>query len=406
MKFSNRRTALLTGSLLSVSLLVVGCSSGGTDAGGGSDTAGGSELCPDGSIHIGIAKAQTGGFAVFDQVGGNGSLIAIDQINEDGGVAGCQLAVEWKDIKSDPAVGQQVTAELIAEGAQIIIAPSDFDLGVPASLAAAAEEVFTISPEASSTDWPKAAGPHMFVQAITEYDLGGAQAIFANEQGWETGFVVINDAFNFFNTTRDIFEESFDGEILDSVAVADDATDYSAVISKIRAASPQPDFIYLADYYPHVGTFLKQMNAGGVSLPVLGNPTFSSPELPAAVGDNATLANVFFPSQSYFEGPGAAPEIEDFIARYEDKFGEFPPNANALAGYEGVLLLAKALESAQSTDADKLAEAMSALTDVELPGSTVFKITDGYTVRSATVVGFTDEGEYREVERVNPSEAG
>ena len=36
--------------------------------------------CTDGKIVIGIAKAQTGGFAFFDNVGAQGLLIAVDRL--------------------------------------------------------------------------------------------------------------------------------------------------------------------------------------------------------------------------------------------------------------------------------------------------------------------------------------
>ncbi len=390
-----RFKAVVAAASAALMLLAAGCNSSGSKS--SSDQGGG--LCPDGSIHIGIAKAKTGGFAGFDTPGGNGSLVGIDQVNANGGVDGCKLKVEWKDTQSDPAVGQQVTTSLIGDGAQIIIAPSDFDIGVPSSLAAKAANVFTISPEASSTDWPKAAGPNMFVEAITENDLGAGQAAFANSKGWKTGYSVINDAFNFFKTTEAVFDKDYDGKIVSRVTVADDASDYSAVISRIRALNPQPDFIYLADYYPHVGTFIKQLRDAGLDLPVLGNPTYSSPELAKAVGTDR-MTNVFYVGQSFYEGAGAAPEVTDFIKRYQDRFGEFPPNANAIAGYEGVLLLVKALEVAKSTKADDLSAAMSGLTNVKLPGAEVFKFVDGYTVRSSTVIGFNNSGQAIEVQKI------
>ncbi len=385
---------------VTAALVATGCSSSSSSKSASS----GKGMCPDGTIKIGIAKAKTGGFAAFDLAGGNGSLVAIDQLNAQGGVSKCKLNAEWSDTKSDPAIGSQVTVKLIADGAKVVIAPSDFDIGIAASQAAKSAKVFAISPEASSTDWPTAAGPYFFVQAITENDLGAAQAIFANGKKWKTGFSVINDSFNFFKTTEKVFNAQYHGKVASRVAVADDATDYSAVISRIRSTSPAPDFIYLADYYPHVGTFIKQLRDSGIRTPVLGNPTYSSPELATAVGPSR-MSQVYYASQSFYEGKGAAPEVKDFVSRYKAKFGSFPPNANAIAGYEGVLLLAKALEQAGTTGAAELSAAMGSLTDVKLPGAEVYKFESGHTVRSATIVGFDGEGSPRQLETLDPTKA-
>lgn len=371
---------------LATTIVAAGC---GSDSSDDSNASGGSKLCPDGSITIGLAKAKTGGFAVFDEAGGNGSLIAIDQLNDSGGIAGCMLKAKWSDTKSDPAIGQQVAADLIKDGAKILIAPSDFDAGIGASLAAQKAKVFAMSPEASSTDWPKAAGPTFVVQATTENDLGTGQAEFANSKGWKTTFSVVNDSFNFFKTTEEVFNSKYDGKVVDRVAVADDASDYSAVISRIRSAAP--DFVYLADYYPHVGTFIKQLRDAGVDTPVLGNGTYASPDLPAAVGKER-MSEVYYISQSYYEGAGTDPKVTDFNKRYEKKFGSFPSNANAIAGYEGVILLGLALEKAGTTDATAVMTAMESLTDVQLPGSKVLSFKDGATIRTSVVVGFDASG--------------
>ena len=355
--------------------------------------------CDGGEIVIGMAKAQTGGFAFFDNVGGQGAIIAIDQINDGGGIHGCKIRLIRGDTQSDPAKAGQVAEELIGQGAEILIVPSDFDIGVGASQAAQAAGVFSISPEASSTAWTQAIGPNHFTAAITVSDLGKAQGTYANGQGWKGVYVVTNAAFNFFTAMEDVFKENFDGEVVARDVVADDASDYSAVVSKIRGQR-DADFIYLNDYFPHVGTFIKQLRAAGVDLPILGNGTYSSLALPEVVGAEG-LENVAYISQGFYEGSGAAPEVLDLAKRYQDKFGNFPENANALAGYEGMLMLAAALESAGSSDAAAITAAMSAQRDFQLPGSTVYQWTNRYPVRSATVIGFRN-GEFVEIERVDP----
>lgn len=405
-----RRTFTCLAAMAAAATLAVGCGSSGdedattaTPATTGTQAAGSARLdCPDGVVTIGMAKAKTGGFALFDKPGGQGSLVAVDEINAAGGVDGCKLEVVWQDTKSEAAIGAQVAESLIEDGAEVLIAPSDFDAGIGASLAAQQAEVFGMSPEASSLDWPKAAAPYFVVQAITTADIGNGQARFANGKGWKSAYVVTNEAFDFFKQMEKIFEDGFEGEVVDRSAVADDASDYSAVVSRIRDTNPAPDVIYLNDYFPHVGTFIKQLRAAGIDTPVLGNPTYSSPDLTKAIGPSRTK-DVYFASQSFYEGRDVAPEVAAFVKAYESKFGVFPENSNAIAGYEGVLLLADALRQAGSTDAAALMQAMTAQRDVRLPGAVVYGWKDGATERSVTIVGL-DGADFVEVERLAPAE--
>src|SRR5438128_1514875 len=136
-----------------------------------------------------------------------------------------------------------------------------------------------------------AAGPYHFITGVPTEALGAGQALYANGRNWKTGYVVSNDAFNFFKTQEKAFKSKFKGKIVGRDVVQDNQTDYSANVSKIRQLSPQPDFIYLNDYFPHVGTFIKQLRDAGVTTPILGNSTFSSVALPKVTGASR-LANV------------------------------------------------------------------------------------------------------------------
>ena len=167
-----------------------------------SEAAPSANLCPDGSIKIGIAKAKTGGFAFFDTAGANGEQVAFDEVNAAGGVNGCKYEVIWEDTASDPAQSGQAAQKLIDAGAKIIVLPGDFDIGAPASLAAQAAGVFAFSAESASQAWTEASGPNMVAMGLTELNQGMAQAKFATDQKWESAYIVTNEAFNFFMKWR------------------------------------------------------------------------------------------------------------------------------------------------------------------------------------------------------------
>ena len=84
-------------------------------------------------IFIGGALSLTGIQAPLDEPGLRGARLAVQAINAKGGVLGRKLKFINLDGKSDPVTVGNNAAQLIAQGADLIIAPCDFDFGGPAS---------------------------------------------------------------------------------------------------------------------------------------------------------------------------------------------------------------------------------------------------------------------------------
>lgn len=361
--------------------------------------------CADGAIVIGLARSQSGGFAFFDTAGARGLEIGFDAVNDAGGIDGCPVELIHGDTQSDPALTGQVAEELIAEGAHIIIASADFDIGVGASVAAAEAGLFSFSPESSSTTWPEAVGPNHVVGGISEKALGTMAAGFADEKGWDGAYIVTNDTFSFFTKQEDAFRDIYGGEIVGRDAVANDAVDYAGVVSKIRQAGDAVEVIYLNDYFPHVGTFLAEARAAGITSAVVGNSTFSSTALPDLIGAEG-LQDVYYVAAAFYEGENIHPELRSMIEAYEAKFDTFPENANSVRAYYGALILTDALLTAGSTDAEAITAAILAQKDFELPGAVYYEWIDRIATVSASIVGFDEDGNFIEIKTVDPRSYG
>ncbi len=352
--------------------------------------------CDGGSIKVGIVKSLTGDFSFFDNAGAQGEMLALETLSIDG----CPIEVIAGDLKSDPALGRQTAKEVIAKGAQILFVPGDFDFGIGASQAAAEAGILAMSAESASVDWPFAAGGEFFVGGTTNEDLGVGQAAFAGDKGWDTAYVVTNEALTFFIDLERVFAANFDGEILGRDVVAMGQPDYSAVISNIRNAG-EVDVIVGNDFFPFVGTFIKQLRDAGIDTPVLGNSTYSSQALPDLVGRDR-VQEIYYVSQSFYEGAGVDAATADFVARYQERFEVFPENVNAVLGYWGGLLIADALRKAGSAEAGALAHALSTQRSFGLPGATLLRWVERTTEKTVSVVGFDSAGGFIEVDRFDP----
>jgi branched-chain amino acid transport system substrate-binding protein len=382
------------GGRLGLALLLAGVIAFAVSACGGDDddeggAKGGVSLeCKDGNILVGLAKSDSGVASFFDIAGKRGAEVAIDQINADGGIKGCQIKTISGDTKSDPAVAAQVAKSLIDQGAQILLVPDDFDLGIAAARAGQEAGVLTLSTAASSTEFGKAVGDLFFNGGVTTTELANAQAQFANDQGYKTTYQVVDPGLAYFTEQEDKYGEIYSGKIVgdDKVDSLGGQADFSSTISKIRSADP--DVIQTLMIFPAVGTFTKQLRSAGLDTPVLGNVTSQTREMPPLVG-KSRANDIYYSAQVYFEGAGIDPDtdpgIDKFATEYENKFGNFPEQANGPGSYQMLLAVNEALQQDDVTDAQSAADAIRALTNVKVPGGTLVRFQDGYAIWNPTL---------------------
>ena len=372
---------------------------------GASATAGGVSLaCKNGSITIGIAKAQSGGSSFFDVAGTRGTKIAIDQINSSGGIKGCKLKTIEGDTKSDPATAGQVAQQLIGQGAQILLVPDDFDLGIAAARAGQKAGLLTLSLAASSTQFGKAVGNYFFNAGPTTTQLAQAQAAYALKRGWKTAYMVVDPGLAYFTEQDSVFHKDLaagGGKVVgeDKVDSLSGKSDYSSTVSKIKAMSPAPKVINAQMIFSPIGSFVKQLRAAGINTPVIGNVTLQTRELPKIVG-KAGSNNIYYSAQVYFEGAGidpkTAPAIATFARLYQKKFHLFPEQANGPGAYQAFWAIAKALRKANVTDAASAAAAIRAEKNLAVPGGTLVRWEGGHAIWNITIDSL-NKGKFHQV---------
>jgi branched-chain amino acid transport system substrate-binding protein len=113
-------------------------------------------------------------------------------------------------------------------------------------------------------------------------------------------------------------------------------------------------------------------------MPFLGTANWDSLEFPSLVGDSGN--NTYFPGRFNPDGPSDAVQL--FLEVYERKNGTFP-SASAAMGYDALVVLADAIRRANSTEPEKLREALAATR--EFPGLTAQITTDPELARTEAV---------------------
>lgn len=332
--------------VLTVSLLATACAPAAAPAGG--------------TIKIGAALCLTGIQAPLDEPALRGAQLAVEEINKKGGVLGKQLELINLDGKSDPVTVGNAAVQLIEQGAQAIITPSDFDFGGPASRAAQEAGLVGISPAASSPFFSSTAlGDKQFTMSMWNTTMGAAAAQFAREQGWETAYVVTDD---FIQYTKDLglyFVEHFQtlgGTVVYEEPYTQGAADFSAQLARMKALPEQPDFYYISSYMPDLGLIIRTMREAGIDAPIVGGDSYDDPGLFQALGPEYGN-DITFATHTWVS-PDTSPQMAEYLNAYEAKFGGPPEAMWVVTGWDVVHLLAGAMEKAGSTDGAAMAKAM------------------------------------------------
>jgi len=389
--------------LVSVGLLflVIG---GGTGTSATTRQTDGSLACKNGFITVGIAKAQSGGASFFDIAGTRGTKIAIDEINASGGIKGCKLKTIEGDTKSDPAVAAQVATQLLNQGAQILLVPDDFDLGIAAARVGQKAGVLTLSLAASSTVFAKAVGNLFFNAGPTTIQLADAQAAFALSKGWKRAYMVLDPGLAYFTEQNTEFVKKYQaggGQMVgtDKVDSLSGKSDYSSTVSKIAALKPAPTVINAQMIFSPIGSFVKQLRAAGINTPVIGNVTLQTRDLPKIVGKKGSH-DVYYSAQVYFEGanqdPKSSPAMNRFATEYQKKFGLFPEQANGPGAYQAFWAITRALRQKNVVDAASAAKAIRAEQNLPVPGGVLVRWQAGHAIWNITIDGLNKSGQFRQ----------
>lgn len=354
-------------------------SSGTATAGSGASTASSTSGPAKGDpIKIGAAIAQTGPMSGYDTPATVAAQLAVDDINERGGVLGRPLEIAIADTATDKQKGVTAAQDLISKGAVVGLVTCDLDFGAPAAVTFAGKEIVSMSLCAGSPNFgPKGVSPFAFSAGVSTPNeaAGGAEFAF-KEKGWKTTYTLVDTSLDYDTSWMKGFKEAFEklgGQVVGSDTFQNADTSIQGQIAKIKALDPQPDFLTVCSFQPGGPAAVRQIRAAGIDLPLLLCVGLDGTNwLPSVKG----LSNAYVTDYANYLGDDSDPKINDVHRRYVDKVGSEPPQGHFIEGYGAIELLAKGIEDAGTTDGPALKAALEQFKDVDvLTGPTTFDST-------------------------------
>jgi branched-chain amino acid transport system substrate-binding protein len=353
---------------------------------------------------IGYDSSQTGGLAYSDVPASKGVQMAIDEINEAGGIAGkWPIELTLQDNRSEAAQSAVVAQDLISKGVEFLICTSDADPCTAAGQIAQKSGIPTMSTAATSPTLPASVGDVMFMSVFGDNVQATALADYAIEQGYQSAYLLCSPDSSYTSKSCDYFAQVFEGKggsIAGTGSFTLGAADFSAEVTKIQALSPAPDVIMTPAYPPDAPTFIKQLRAAGVEIPVISIDGVDSQDTISAGGP--AVEGLVFTSHGF---PAEGTPTADFWAAYEEKYGAPPDSVFAATGYDLVKIIEAAVTAADSTDPQKVRDAIDNLENVEgATGSITYKGQNRIPLKTVYLIEVKD-GAFQLLKTVQPDPA-
>jgi ABC-type branched-subunit amino acid transport system substrate-binding protein len=358
---------------------------------------------------VGVVVELTGPAGRFGQAAAKSVELALKEINEAGGAAGCQLAMDLRDSQSQGSVAVDQARQLVdLKRVPVIIGGIISSVSIPVLTSVTASAgVVQISPASSSPTLTRIAqegkSNGVFFRTITSDALQGtAAAKYAMDQGLKKLAIIhVNNDFgvNMVAEFRRAYE-ALGGQITSTTPYNQGQASYAPEVT--RALEGDPPVLYLvAD--PGDGTTIARtgISQGGAAKFLL-NDGMNSADFIRDVGPR--FLNDAFGTSS---GTTDTPSTEHFAKAYPAISGGIDPNAPAAdRAYDAAAIVGLAVAQAGKFESAAIRDAIRKVTsadgEVIHAGPEGFKkalqlIKDGKPIRYVGVIGPVSFDQYGDI---------
>ncbi|MGG3854498.1 ABC transporter substrate-binding protein [Caldifermentibacillus hisashii] len=381
--------------------VLAGCSAGQNSSGGNS---GGGDAKGD-TIKIGANLELSGEVASYGQSISEGMELAIEEINDSGGVDGKKIKVVKVDNKSDNAEAASAATRLTSqENVLAIIGAATSGNTIAQAQIANDTKTILLSPSGTAPNVTEnedgSINEYVFRTSYIDPFQGTVAANFAaKELSVKTAAIYSDSASDYAKGLAAAFKETFQkagGKIVAEESYVAGDTDFRSTLTRIKSANPE--FVFIPGYYEEVGLIVKQARESGVTVPLMGADGWDSPTLVDLAGKDA-LNNTFITNHYSAQDPDT--KIQEFVTKFKEKYKDKSPDAFNALGYDSVYLLVDAIKRAGSLDREAVKDALAETKDISLVTGVVTIDKKHNPIKSATILEYVD-GEQKFKAKVDP----
>ena len=302
-------------------------------------------------IKIGHLTPLTGFLGALGTYATLGMKLAVEEINQAGGVMGRQLDVMSEDSVNPATAATKAQRMLEQDGALVLMGEANSASALTIMQVADRNKRLFMQTGARSdalrgkncnrytfhTDIPNTVMVNTVGKALLRDNMVKDKKFFGLTADYIFGHDLLAAAKHFFAANQ--------GNLIGDELIATDVTDFSPYLLKIRQAKPDVVCSNLAGN--QVTTLIKQYAEFGLPYPIVG---FNLNTADAWAAGEGNLSGIW-PTVWYhtLEVPGS----KIFVANFIKKYGK-PPENHAWIEYVAFKIMAQAMNETKSTDTDKL----------------------------------------------------
>ncbi|WP_235580457.1 branched-chain amino acid ABC transporter substrate-binding protein [Rhizobacter sp. Root404] len=303
-------------------------------------------------VRIGHVGPVSGPVAHLGKDNENGAKMAIDELNAKGvsiGGKSVRLVLLTEDDAGDPKQGTAVAQKLVDSKVNGVIGHLNSGTSIPASKVYSDAGIPQISPSATNPKFTRQGYKTTFRVVADDVHLGGSLGRYAIKELKGKSIVVIDDRTAYGQGVAEEFAKAVKasgGVIAEQQYTTDKSTDFSAILTSVKAK--KPDIVFFGGMDAVAGPLARQMKQLGINATMMGGDGICSPELPKLAGGLLTDGAVICAEAGGVEG-GQKVGMDKFKENYKRKFGVDVQIYSPYV-YDAVNVLVSAMVKAGSSD--------------------------------------------------------
>jgi branched-chain amino acid transport system substrate-binding protein len=325
-------------------------------------------------VKIGHVAPLTGAIAHLGKDNEMGARMAIEELNAKGvklGGKDVKFELLSEDDGADPKQGTAAAQKLVDAKVAGVIGHLNSGTTIPASKIYSDAGIPQISPSATNPKYTQQGFKTAFRVVANDGQLGGTLGRYAVKELNAKAIAIIDDRSAYGQGVADEFRKaavSAGGKVVGREFTTDKATDFNAILTKLKGANP--DLVFFGGMDAVAGPMLRQLKQLGMNVKYMGGDGICSPKLAELAGGSMSDGQVVCA-----EAGGITPDKEADMKAWREKFkSKFNADVQIYAPYvyDATMTMAAAMQKADSADPKKYLPVLAKITHEGVTGKISF----------------------------------
>ncbi len=307
------------------------------------------------TVKIGLMGPMTGPWASEGQEMKQVLDLLAEDINSAGGLNGKKVEVISEDDAGDPRQASLAATRLTTKNVVAVIGTYGSSITEATQNIYDESEIIQVANGSTAIRLTEKGLDYFFRTCPRDDEQGRVAAQTIKNLGHKKVAILHDNtsyAKGLASETQGLLVEMEGVEVVFFEAITPGERDYNAILTKVKATSP--DAIFFTGYYPEAGLLLRQKTEMGWDVPFMGGDATNHPDLVKIAG-NAAAKGFYFVSAPLPKDLDT-PEARDFVEKFQKAYGHAPNSIYAVLAGDGFRVVTEAIKQTDSTDTKKVAE--------------------------------------------------